>query len=518
MEPTSSSYRPCPIDRTNREKALYTQIDHRKNLFELNINPEIKRQAESVGCLIEVKHLQTANSEREYITLNQTHSLKDRIAQQRNFDDSFQDEPSLGTGTAFFVGGPNNNLVLTAGHCVCKEKTSIEDPEFKEKMRLVFGFTMQSKGNCNLNIQKNKVCKIKKVVDFSKNAMGDWALLELEEPLTHIHPLKMDFKNLVSEQQNIYMLGHPCGLPLKLTECGSVQVAGDGENRGFQAKIDAFAGNSGSPIFDKETKKVIGILIEGNEDYDSNSTGVSLHHVEDKEVQKWGYEECQRTTSLPQAIMEMIKQKEVTERKKADKAFNGGTELLIKEKDPDLDQAFPLFKKAGKHGVLAGYFACSIIVGIKEPENTEKAQKYLEMAKGYSWQLKPLAKGEVSAINVTILEKGEEWIRVINNGQVKVDGRSIGQTGKDQIAVDGGVVIAPGGTVDGKRKIFAKEGYVNATNNVLAPTAEENINVHGGEVHLEGGKNAGKRNIGVNTPQSMEEVRSFAASFSTQIF
>ena len=40
----------------------------------------------------------------------------------------------------------------------------------------------------------------------------------------------------------------------------------------FTANVDAFSGNSGSPIINKSTGKVEGILIEGGRDYQHNYT------------------------------------------------------------------------------------------------------------------------------------------------------------------------------------------------------------------------------------------------------
>ncbi len=60
------------------------------------------------------------------------------------------------------------------------------------------------------------------------------------------------------------LLGHPNGLPLKVAD--SASVLRNDEPRSFDTDLDAFQGNSGSPVFDAASRKVIGIVSHGHAD------------------------------------------------------------------------------------------------------------------------------------------------------------------------------------------------------------------------------------------------------------
>jgi len=57
----------------------------------------------------------------------------------------------------------------------------------------------------------------------------------------------------------VYMIGHPSGLPQKVAVNASVRSLEGAAY--FYTSLDAFQGNSGSPVFDRNTGEVIGILV-----------------------------------------------------------------------------------------------------------------------------------------------------------------------------------------------------------------------------------------------------------------
>ncbi|MCU0289669.1 MAG: NACHT domain-containing protein, partial [Acidobacteria bacterium] len=60
--------------------------------------------------------------------------------------------------------------------------------------------------------------------------------------------------------QSIYIMGHPCGLPLKYAPGGKI---GEITNSHFLAGLDVYSGNSGSPVFCAETHELVGIVSRG---------------------------------------------------------------------------------------------------------------------------------------------------------------------------------------------------------------------------------------------------------------
>jgi len=390
MDPTQT-FVPCYIEQVPKRKALYTSGDNRQNID--GIDPIIQEQAKSVACMMP-KSCMKRNSELNCFILNAHPTLKGRLSPGKEMDDPFQDEPSLGFGTAFYIGG--DRLALTAGHCVCKENLNEADPQLVKTTRLVFGWIKNVKQN-HLQVEANRVCKIEEVLKcFQDSKLGDWALIRLNKAPAGATPLTVDFMNPITNQQKIYMLGHPSGVPQKFTDKGQVKDMADSETSTFKAKIDAFAGNSGSPIF--HDKKVVGILIQGNDDYDEGPTKTSLHRV----AKGKGYEICQRTSSLPVSICEMVDKPQLEKREKAHTLFDDGVTLYLQQDDISLRLAIQAFEQVGDLGLLSGYFGCySIMTSLKNPE----ADNYLRKSQGFQWDTRPLKPGEASAA-FSIVPKG----------------------------------------------------------------------------------------------------------------
>ena len=97
------------------------------------------------------------------------------------------------------------------------------------------------------------------------------------------------------------MLGYSNGLPVKFTDGASMMY--NMHPTYFECKVDAFAGDSGSPICRVDNGEVIGILCQGNEDYilDSNYAGRGQTRCVPQRVKTItikGYEKCQRISKL----------------------------------------------------------------------------------------------------------------------------------------------------------------------------------------------------------------------------
>lgn len=258
------------------EKTIWGNIDNRFNLFELNrqkLTPEfvntISEQARSVACLIESKFL-TQHLDGSYSLNNvQEFTLKTRVmngaSSQIKFSDKFEKEPAYGFGTGFLATG---NSIFTAFHCV----SSADGLPNLEDIRVVFNFRMNGLENCKTVFQRDEVYEIKKVKEHRlvKRYEGDddekpliegidWAWVKLKRKVIGIKPLEISMNSL-SEGDSVYMLGHPGGLSVKVALKARIKNV---KNGFFETTLDAFGGNSGSPVFDRNTKKVVGIFFGG---------------------------------------------------------------------------------------------------------------------------------------------------------------------------------------------------------------------------------------------------------------
>ena len=97
-----------------------------------------------------------------------------------------------------------------------------------------------------------------------KGSGADWALVQLDRKVTG-HPVAALSKKPVWLNQPVYILGHPCGLPLKYSAGAQVR---DVHESFFSADLNVYCGNSGSPVFASNTHEVIGLVAQGdNQDF-----------------------------------------------------------------------------------------------------------------------------------------------------------------------------------------------------------------------------------------------------------
>lgn len=399
-----------PVGKTI-PKALYSDCDNnRLNLYESGVLPEAKKRSDSIACLVKKDLLALVkNRDKGTYEMGKVRTLKVRI---HGFQGQFQDEISPGVGTAFLVG---DRLALTAGHCVCREETDELDTDKIQKTRLIFGLTMLDASQIS-PIIKDRVCKILKVVKYARNeGEGDWALVELKKHPKDVSPLPIDFTNVVQKSLRIYMLGHPSGLPMKFTGNGKVvENHPKQQTTQFEAAIDAFAGNSGSPIFNEKTHKVIGILVAGRVDYeyDRATRTIATHRVTQQEINEEGYEKCQRITVLPEDVIDAIDPRVAQKRQTVISTCQTVQDLIRGQKN---QEAIDLLKTLPDDDVQAVNLALAALV------ETHKKEKYKQksLASGFideqsideaihSVLLIPVAESSASASGNVVLPGGDQ--------------------------------------------------------------------------------------------------------------
>jgi hypothetical protein len=103
----------------------------------------------------------------------------------------------------------------------------------------------------------------------------DWALVRLNRPVVGRSPVSFRTAGKISADQKLFVIGHPCGLPLKFADGASVRD--NSPKPFFVANLDTYGGNSGSPVFNAKNYRVEGILVRGENDFVKNGTcNVSL--------------------------------------------------------------------------------------------------------------------------------------------------------------------------------------------------------------------------------------------------
>jgi len=169
-------------------------------------------------------------------------------------DEPFSDQPAPGVCSGFLV---SPSTIATAGHCVPNAREC-------EATSIVFGFVMSDAATPVLTVDASEVYYCTRI-DARQGVDYDWALVQLDRPVTGHAPLAFRSQGRVSDGEPLIVIGHPLGLPRKYAAGAHVRRNPDGPT--FEANLDAYGGNSGSAVFSARTLLVEGMLIRGVEDF-----------------------------------------------------------------------------------------------------------------------------------------------------------------------------------------------------------------------------------------------------------
>jgi AraC-like DNA-binding protein len=150
--------------------------------------------------------------------------------------------------TGILVG---KNVIATAAHF--SNGKNVADLCF------VFDFIMQDPISPVEQIPQDNIYKGVEILERVHNPEGDWMLVKLDRNVAGREVAVLSRRNIFYEQP-VYVIGHPCGLPLKYAPGACVEEINDNY---FRADLDVYSGNSGSPVFCAETHELIGIVSKG---------------------------------------------------------------------------------------------------------------------------------------------------------------------------------------------------------------------------------------------------------------
>ncbi len=205
---------------------------------------------------------------------------------------SFLDQPACGNCTGFLIAP---DILVTAGHCV-------ENMEDCENFAWVFDFTKELlhldwADYVELDNDNVYTCDDILTTELVSGG-GDWAVIRLKEKSDR-KPYKFRISNKIADNEDVFMIGSPSGLPLKLAD--NAWVGYNGNDNYFEANLDAFGGNSGGPVFDA-SGWIEGILVRGERDfvYDQDCDCIKVSVLDED---AWDQEHVQRITRLPYDVL-----------------------------------------------------------------------------------------------------------------------------------------------------------------------------------------------------------------------
>ncbi len=170
--------------------------------------------------------------------------------------EAFRAQPIVGIGTTFIIG---TEQLLTAQHVF---QSPITD------YAVVFGFELFNKNGTVETIIHQRDIYYPQIISKSFDGY-DVVSYTVDRPIKR-PVLQWETSSKLVKGTEVYMLGHPNGLPKKLAMNAS--IVNNAHPQYYYTTLDGFQGNSGSPVFNFNTHKVIGILVSGELDYKYNGS------------------------------------------------------------------------------------------------------------------------------------------------------------------------------------------------------------------------------------------------------
>ena len=265
-------------------KVIYGE-DNREEFYEVE-DVEIKEKALSVVALVQRSYLYK-RSNYFYSFLRKKYGLKNNLCKTERFFDQ--------SSLAFCSGAlVTDQHILTAAHCA----------RYCGSTAVVFGYKMRFEGERIRRLKASHVYFCENVEYESFHFYTDMALLKLDRPVPSSIAEKLGYqrhRENLNPSDPIYMIGHPKGLPVKVTSKASVRSSTD---YSFIANLDAYGGNSGSPVFHEETGLIEGVLVSGEQDY--------IEHPDSKKMCRVSHvcqdDECsgEKVDYIPKEVSDVI--------------------------------------------------------------------------------------------------------------------------------------------------------------------------------------------------------------------
>lgn len=153
--------------------------------------------------------------------------------------------------------------VLTAAHCL-----SQENEHDCGSTALVFGFDQTLDQNVKKVLSARQVYRCRQVIEAGDIAKGglDYAVIQLDRPVEGVMPITFQAElGSVFLRQNVYTVGYPVGTSKKAAQGRIRQL--DSGTKNPRASLDIYYGNSGGPVFDSQTDQLVGIVMNGEDDF-----------------------------------------------------------------------------------------------------------------------------------------------------------------------------------------------------------------------------------------------------------
>lgn len=191
-------------------------------------------------------------------------------------NERFNTEPATADFSAFVV---NDSTLITAGHCL--DSLSYKNYYF------VFDYIVNAQHQPPKLFPESIVYKATSIIrryDTLKNE--DLCIIRMNKRIDARRIPVLNEQSAASYDNHYYVIGSPGGLPLKLA--GKAKIMENSNPAYFLVNSDTYGGNSGSPVFNTQTDKIEGYLVNGANDFDFDPILINC-----KKSVVCPYDECQ---------------------------------------------------------------------------------------------------------------------------------------------------------------------------------------------------------------------------------
>ncbi len=231
----------------------YGDTDTRTEIARVT-DQNVRKNARAVAAVFHRDDLTIGNNGQYVVSSSRRATLRDRVEDDLGkplcSGEQFENQPAAARCTAFLV---RSDLLVTAGHC-------LDNNDWHEHL-FVFSYLLGRDGSLSIEFPEENVFKAESLIGWKKDGWEDWAVIQLDRPVTGVEPLVFSPHARIAADAEVYTIGHPKGLPQKFA--GNARIR-ESRPKYFICNLDTYSGNSGSPVFDSSTHKVVGMLVNGD--------------------------------------------------------------------------------------------------------------------------------------------------------------------------------------------------------------------------------------------------------------
>ncbi len=237
-----------------RPEVVYGE-DNRLDLHDTKVPESWRLLARSTAVLMETSKLTPHASRAGHLNVA-SENFGD--AMQLCADEPFREQPTAGFCSGFLVGP---DILVTAGHCMTSQ-TRCDSTSF------VFDFGYNEPTTDLSSVPSDNVFTCKSIIaqEVDDETQSDFAIVRLDRPVAGRTPLQYKKQGATKSDTKLLVIGHPSGLPTKVAGDASVRNSNP-DKPFFVANLDTYGGNSGSAVFNEETREIEGILVRGERDF-----------------------------------------------------------------------------------------------------------------------------------------------------------------------------------------------------------------------------------------------------------